>query len=163
MMSTLKTFLLPALAAALLAASPALAKGHGDEGAMRDAMFTAADANADGSVTVEEMAAARKAAFTKADTNADGKLDAAEREAQMMARLQEMAKLRATQPDRMDANSDGSVTLEEFTAQDDRFAQLDTDANGAVSKAEFDAGPKGHGHGHGHDDGNGADDGQPAN
>lgn len=153
-MTNLKTYLVPALAVALLAASPVLAKGRGGDhemgAAMRDAMFTAADANADGAVTLEEMAAARQAMFTKADTNADGKLDAAEREAQMVEHMKEMAKLRVAQGDRMDADEDGIVTLEEFTAQDDRFARLDQDGDGVVSKAEFDEARGGrHGRGHG--------------
>lgn len=156
-MTNLKTILVPALAVALLAASPVLAKGRGGDdmgGAMRDAMFTAADANADGSVTPEEMAAAKTAMFTRADTNADGQLDAAEREAQMVARMTEIAKLRVADGDRMDADEDGVVTLAEFTAEDDRFARLDEDKDGAVSKAEFDD-ARGHRkgrHGRGHDD-----------
>jgi EF hand len=154
MMTNLKTYLVPALAVALLAASPVLAKGRGDDGemgaAMRDAMFAAADANADGAVTLEEMAAARQAMFTKADTNADGKLDATEREAQMVEHMKAVAKARVAQGDRMDADEDGIVTLEEFTARDDRFARLDEDGDGAVSKAEFDdAGHGRHGRGHG--------------
>jgi hypothetical protein len=154
MMTKLKVFLLPALAVALLAASPVLAKGHGDGdmgAAMREAMFTTADANADGKVTLEEMTTARTAMFTRADTNADGKLDAAEREAQMVEQMRAIAKLRVGAGDKADANNDGAVTLAEFTAGNDRFAKLDTDADGAVSKAEFDASRGGR---HGHGDGN---------
>lgn len=152
-MTTLKQYLVPVLAVAILAASPVLAKGrgYGDMGAaMRDAMFTAADTNADGSVTLEEMAAARLAMFTKADTNAGGSLDAAEREAQMVEQATAMAKARIAAVEPMDADEDGTITLEEFTAKDDRFARLDEDDDGAVSKAEFDDMGKGrHGRGHG--------------
>ena len=56
-MTKLKTFLLPALAVTLLAASPVLAKGHGDDGAISDALFTAV--KADGSVTIAEMTPAQ--------------------------------------------------------------------------------------------------------
>jgi hypothetical protein len=96
------------------------------------------------------MTAAKTAMFTKADTNADGKLDAAEREAQMVAVMAQIAKARVAQGDRMDADEDGAVTLEEFTARDDRFVRLDKDGDGAVSKAEFDDARGGrHGHGNG--------------
>jgi EF hand len=152
-MTNLNKYLAPALAVALLAASPVLAKGPGDDAAgaaMRDALFMAADANADGSVTLEEMAAARQAMFKKADTNADGALDSAEREAQMVEQMTALAKARIAAGDRMDADEDGLVTLDEFTARDDRFARLDADDDGAVSKAEFEKAGKGrHGRGHG--------------
>lgn len=66
---------------------------------------------------------------------------------------------------KVDTNRDGAVTVDELRAMrthkraeslDDHFKRLDTDGNGSISRAEFDAGHQGmghekHGSGHGDD------------
>lgn len=80
-------------------------------------MMKTLDTNADGTITRAEAQAGAAAMFTRMDVNKDGKLDQADRE-------QGRAMMR-----------------------DEMFRKLDTDSNGSISRAEFDAhhGPDGHG------------------
>jgi EF hand len=96
----------------------------------------------------------RKAEMLKKfDTNHDGKLDDAERQA-MHAAMQ--AKWQARQQEllaKYDANRDGKLDDAEKQAMRhdlaaQRFAKLDTDGDGKLSLAEFEAGVKGRGFGH---------------
>jgi Ca2+-binding EF-hand superfamily protein len=83
--------------------------------------FDRIDADKDGHVTLEEMAAARKAfkmarfeqRFKRADTDGDGRISRAEAE-QSLPRL-------ARHFDRVDANKDGFVTIEEVVAMRKAF------------------------------------------
>ncbi len=86
--------------------------------------FDRVDANKDGRVTLEEVNVARKAAmqahfeqrFKRADSNSDGKISRAEAE-QAMPRL-------VRHFDRIDADKDGQVTIEEMaTARKAHFEQ----------------------------------------
>jgi Ca2+-binding EF-hand superfamily protein len=74
------------------------------------------------------------------DANGDGKLTRAEFDAALHARFNDV-----------DANKDGFVTPDEFRAHREkaeadaeaaRFQIMDTDHNGQISKAEYDAAPK---------------------
>ncbi|UZW54997.1 calcium-binding protein [Sphingobium sp. JS3065] len=76
-------------------------------------MLMRADANKDGAVTKAELTAALEARFVRLDANKDGKIDQADRDIIRQQRL------------------------------DERFAALDTDRNGLISKAEFAAGHQG--------------------
>ncbi len=97
-------------------------------------MFERLDANADGQVTTAEMMAHKTEMFTTADTNADGLLDTAEREA-----MREKVRRRAERDGvRGDTDGDGNVSLSEFTAMNPLFDRADADANGTVTRAEFD-------------------------
>jgi EF hand len=108
--------------------------------------FTALDADANGQITAEEMAAARSARFATADANTDGGLSAEEIIAQIEARRAEMLQARAQRMiEEQDANADGLLQADEL--QEGRgpraaviFAMLDTNEDGAVDQAEFDAG-----------------------
>lgn len=108
--------------------------------------FTALDADANGQITAEELAAAQTTRFATADANTDGGLSAAEIVAQIEARRAEMLAARAQRMiEEQDANADGLLQADEV--QDDRepraaviFAMLDTNEDGAVDQAEFDAG-----------------------
>lgn len=155
---------------------PMIAQGmaHGGPGFGPGAMpdFDALDADKDGKVTVEEMAAHRKARIDGLDANADGKIDAAELVAMQMREAEARAKDRADHMiEMMDADGDGALGVAELLAMPMPGARmldrLDTDGDGAISKAEFDAamqrmehgpgprgerGDKGHGPKHGNDD-----------
>jgi Ca2+-binding EF-hand superfamily protein len=125
------------LTAALLAAAPAVAETP--RGAAL--LFERIDADSDGRVTAAEMTAAREAQFTRMDRNADGQVDPAEIEA-ARARLERFTAVADAGlgglADRRDADGDGNLSRQEFTAQGPMLALLDTDGDGAVSRAEFD-------------------------
>ncbi len=108
--------------------------------------FTSLDADANGQISAAELAAAQVARFASADANADGGLSAAEIVAQIEARRAEMLQARAQRMiTEQDANADGLLQADEL--QEGRgpraaviFAMLDTNEDGAVDQAEFDAG-----------------------
>ncbi len=129
----------------------------GDRGAMLGRMFDTLDADKDGKVTFAEMEAHRKAEFTAADANADGALNAEELSAHQMARMQErMAERTQSMLDNMDNDGNGSLSIDELGQGPGQrhFARIDTDNDGAISKAEAEAarehrGKRGHGGGMG--------------
>ena len=108
--------------------------------------FAVLDADANGQITAEELAAAQTARFATADANTDGGLSTDEIVAQIEARRAEMLQARAQRMiEEQDANADGLLQADEL--QDGRepraaviFAMLDTNEDGAVDQAEFDAG-----------------------
>jgi Ca2+-binding EF-hand superfamily protein len=149
-MNAYKTSTLAALAltgAVLVSglASGAMAQSGPDEadrGPRLTEMFAAIDADKDGKVTQEELAAHRAAMFTAADTNGDGALSTDELAARELARFSErMPERTARMLDRMDANGDGSLSADEIGkgSMEERFARIDTDDDGAISQAEAEA------------------------
>jgi Ca2+-binding EF-hand superfamily protein len=132
---------LTALAGAALAD-----KGHG--------MFGRADTNGDGFVSKEEFAAGRDAMFAKLDANTDGAVDQAEvdkaREAWHQRKSQQTQADSGTQADkpkkqhhgrflaRIDTDSDGKVTTQEFAAAGDKmFAKFDANGDGKLAQDEM--------------------------
>ena len=133
-------------------AAPAFAQDAGSDGRPQ-MVFTELDANADGSVTLEELEGAGEARFAAADTDGDGALSRDELIARSQARTE-------TRVDRMleraDADGDGQLTLAEAEearegrGRSDRggrgrspermFERLDAYSDGAVTQAEFDEG-----------------------
>jgi Ca2+-binding EF-hand superfamily protein len=125
--------------------------------------FDQIDADKDGKITLAEMEAFRAARFAGADANADGNLSAEElvamHEAERAARqLQRSTDMIA----KFDTNADGALSAEELPQPgnfDQLFDRIDTDKDGAISKAEADAAMemmgghrgKGMGQGWGHD------------
>jgi hypothetical protein len=113
--------------------------GRGPHGAMLLETFDEIDADKDGKLTPAELAAHRAARFAAADANKDGLLNAEELTAFQVA---EITKRMADRTARMitwsDANGDGSLSADEMPAGPDpvRLARLDTDGDGAISKAE---------------------------
>lgn len=108
-------------------------------------IFEAIDADGDGKVTKAELAAHRAAMFTAADTNNDRMLSADELSARHTARMAEtMADRSARMIDRMDNNGDGSLSADEMGKgpMEGRFARIDGDNDGAISKAEAEAAAK---------------------
>ncbi len=135
------------------------AKKEGHHG--RPGMMEKIDANGDGTVTVEESAAASNKQFDELDKDKDGVITAADMEARMKemeARHEEKMKEKAAEGvvppanderrqkmhdgmmkrfSAMDADGDGKVTREQFAEQGEKkFSEIDKDGNGSVSNEE---------------------------
>ena len=131
--------------------------GGEGRGAMMLDQFDTIDADKDGKITQEELAAHRTAEFAAADTNSDGSLSAEELQAHMLAQM--LARQSARMIDNLDNDGNGSLSAEEMGEgpMAANFARIDTDNNGAISKAEAEAvaermGKRGEGRRHGDDD-----------
>ncbi|WP_299843269.1 calcium-binding protein [uncultured Roseovarius sp.] len=120
--------------------------------------FEELDANGDGKLMQEEMAAHMQARFEGADANGDGVLSKDELLARINERMAKRAeKYAAHMLERRDANGDGALDMEEMKSRRDgkMFARMDADQDGAVTKEEFEAmrakhkGHKRNGHAHG--------------
>lgn len=111
--------------------------------------FATLDADADGMLTPEDMATLQADRFAAADTDADGALSEAEMIARATAEATgrmaaRMAERTAAMIERMDANGDGLLQADEMVegpehGMERMFARFDTDEDGAISEAEFDA------------------------
>ncbi len=102
--------------------------------------FEEVDANKDGKITQEEIAAHFKARFDAADTDKDGTLSAEEMAAQMQVKQAEKLNKRAKHMivDR-DADNDGKLSFEEMQSKraDRMFNRVDANEDGAISAEEF--------------------------
>jgi len=140
----------------------ALASGYGKMGehhGQRGPMFKfeEVDANSDGKITQEEVAAHFKARFDAADTDKDGALSADEMKARARAAAEDrIAKRTERMLERRDADNDGKLTFEEMQPKKAgrMFERLDADSDGAISAEEFaqmqqGMGKRGHGEGYG--------------
>lgn len=119
--------------------------------------FATLDLNGDGGVTLEEMQGQGAARFAQADTDGDGALSLAEMTAQAQAQAAERA---AQMLARLDENGDGLLQQSEMQPRGgDRlermFSRFDTDADGTISADEFEAAKEQFGQGRGHRDGEG--------
>lgn len=109
--------------------------------------WSMADTNADGKVAAEEADAALKARFAKADANGDGLLSPEELAAAIKAMEEERADQRRLELakrliDRADDNGDGNASADELRVgrgAADFIKRFDTDGDGTVTKAEYDA------------------------
>ncbi len=133
----MKKIALVSSAAALLAATAAIAQPHG----MR------ADADGDGSLTRAELNAALDARFARADANGDGAIDQAERDAARAERRERMRERRAERGRdgrrggrmaRLDTNGDGVITRDEVPHERGLaiFDRVDTNGDGQIDQAE---------------------------
>lgn len=110
-----------------------------------------ADANKDGVITKEEVAALADRDFAQWDRNKDGVIDQADRDA-LRAEMVDYAVKRMAH--RMGAGPDGKITREQFQAKAaERFARLDANNDGKLTRGELPG--RGHGmrgwhHGPGH-------------
>jgi len=117
-------------------------------------LFERSDTNGDGFVSKDEFAAGRNTMFTELDANKDGAVDQAEFDKAREAWHQRMNKPAGEAHaegdgkkhhgflQRVDANSDGKVTADEFAAAGDKmFARLDDNSDGQIAKDEL---PKHH-------------------
>jgi Ca2+-binding EF-hand superfamily protein len=89
--------------------------------------------------------------LAKYDTNGDGVLDANEKAAMKQAFVAKRAERKAEMLAKWDTNKDGKLEPTERAAMkaafaDKKFAKLDTNGDGVVSKAEFEAGAQRMGH-----------------
>jgi hypothetical protein len=134
------------VAAGLSTASFAQQGGHGGADRQPPFNFSEMDANSDGKVTKEEIAAHRTAMIAAIDANGDGNITADE----LMAMREQQAEQRATDRaakmiERLDADKDGKLSVAEMTAGADHggrgdkmFDRVDTDKDGAISQEEAD-------------------------
>ena len=102
---------------------------HGRRGERIERRFEQLDADKDGLVSAEEIAAARAARFKEMDANGDGAVDARE---MVDFRMMRRAKRRI---ERLDQNGDGVLQQDELPARR-AFTRFDLNGDGAVSKAE---------------------------
>lgn len=107
--------------------------------------FATLDADGDGFVTPAEVEARAAARFAAADTDASGGLSVAEMVAMAeTARLEAQTARMTERLARIDDNADGEVQAAEFAARmpqhEVMFDTFDTDNDGSISQAEFDAG-----------------------
>ncbi len=108
-------------------------------GGMHRASFADLDVDNSGDLSQEELMAPRLARFTEADTDGDGSLSREELEANANKRAKKRA---ARMLKHLDANEDGSLSLEEMQAHPragKMFERADQDGNGTLSEEEFDA------------------------
>ena len=119
----------------------------------RDARFKALDADGDGKVGAEEYVARRKATFTRIDADKSGTVDKAEFDAAFDTIRERMLEQYGAHrgkrsnrwndrrgrrlEQRLDLNADGKVTRAEFDAVGSlMFLRLDRDGDGAVTRRE---------------------------
>lgn len=110
------------------------------DGAQSRPDFDTMDRDGNGEISQSELTEMGQERFRANDTNGDGQLDRAEMEAAAAKRTE--ARIERVLA-RLDANKDGTLSLEEMSARHDTgrmFKRLDSDGNGTVSKAEFEAG-----------------------
>jgi Ca2+-binding EF-hand superfamily protein len=105
--------------------------------------FDTMDTDKDGKVTVAEIEAFRVARFAAADVNGDGLLDKDELAAFRLEEMQARADAQAARMiERMDGSGDGKLAADEMpgmTGGKPLFDRVDTDGDGAISKAEAEA------------------------
>ncbi|HEX5514968.1 MAG TPA: hypothetical protein VFY81_11260 [Gammaproteobacteria bacterium] len=122
--------LVMASGAALAHGGPGVGRG-GSAGPMKN-WFTVVDANSDGVVSQEEMGQRQVERFGRMDANGDQALSVDELHAGLQR--ERAAGLHKW----MDSDGDGKVSLEEFTAaQNKRFSAMDANGDGEISKAEI--------------------------
>lgn len=110
----------------------AAASAHGGKGERGD-HFARFDKDGDGKVAVSEIDARHKDFIARADADADGFITRDEMKAMHEARREE--RMARHFPD---ANNDGKVTRREFEdAARDRFAELDKNGDGLITKEEM--------------------------
>lgn len=138
------------LAIAILGAAAVTAsagyRGHGPHGGgFGETLFEKFDANSDGKITKDEIAAVRKDRFAKYDANKDGTLSLEEYKG-LFAEMMQQRMVRSFQ--KLDRDGDGKVTDAEMARKLDRLmAHLDRDDNGEIEKSDLRR-PKGdHPHG----------------
>lgn len=104
-----------------------------------EAMFARMDANKDGTVNEADRAARKAAMFDRLDANRDGSITKAEMATAHAARADKRDGRKAQRADTAAAKGPAMTDAQKAERRDAMFARIDTDGNGAVSRAEFDA------------------------
>ncbi len=108
--------------------------------------FEAVDANKDGKISPEEIAAWRAAQAKSVDTNGDGKLSVEELAAMHLKAMTAAATDRAQKlVDRLDSDGDKMLSAAELVEPPmpaDLFAMVDTNKDGFIDQVEADAAQK---------------------
>jgi len=108
-------------------------------------MLEKVDANQDGNISKDEIAAHRAEKFMSADTNGDNLVSAAEFEAFAEAeRARKKEQRQAKRFARLDTDGDGLVSAEEHASAADKrmdrmFDRIDADGDGVITEAEREA------------------------
>lgn len=155
------TVLIAAIAAGLsLMAVDASAAGRGEPREKPD--FASLDANANGSLSLEELQNAGAVRFAEMDTDGNGALSAVELAAAQSERMADRAEKMI---ERMDENDDGELQADEMKPRgrergmERMFERADADDNGEISQEEYEAAGEGRGdrdgRGHGREGGKG--------
>lgn len=135
-----------ALVAVMAVGAAAYAQNGGMMGRMGGDMgfdFATLDADKDGNVTKVEVEAYHAAKVKAADANADGKLSADELANMQIAAMTERAKTRAAKMvEAMDSDGDGLLSAAEMAVRPGpamMFDKIDANSDGSVTQAEVDA------------------------
>lgn len=118
-----------AVCAGLLVASPAAAENGFGARTMANFLFQTGDANGNGRLDPDEIAALRMRAFERADADGNGTISRAEQENAVArrARRADMARMMGEeQIGRFDMNGDGAISLAEYESRRGRASPLST-------------------------------------
>lgn len=129
----------PVIAVAFLAfagmTTSALAQDRWHRGDGARGLFTERLGSFEGDITFEDFAAAARERFARADADGDGKLTVEELAAEIQRMRYERMARRAIE--RFDVDGDGELTLEEIENRlQKRFALMDRDDSGTIERAE---------------------------
>ena len=134
-----KVLMAAVIAGLLVTAGAVSAQGRPGGGERPD--FATLDANGDGMITVEELAAVHANRFANMDADGDGAVSLEE----LIAAANARASAQASQMlERMDENGDGLLQADEMQpprgpSADRMLSHMDEDGDGMISEEEFDA------------------------
>lgn len=117
----------------------AAAAGPGAQPAASQQKGQQIDANGDGAISMEEVAAMQADRFKKLDLDGNGEVTADElTEHTLTVQRKRIARMAEMQVNRLDSNKDGVVSEEEFTASaEEGFARRDANDDGELTREEM--------------------------